>query len=138
MITPSLNLDFVSASLDSRITFARALNTASRVNSSGLFEVVNADVPRFDYDPLTLACRGLLIEESRINIMPTSNVFTGWANSGATVSASTETSPDGTTNATLVTGFDPEVMYYRIGVKTGGFTSGTAVVRLGREDKDRH
>lgn len=36
------------------------------------------------------------------------------------------------------TGFDPEVMYYRIGVKTGGFTSGTAVVRLGREDKDRH
>lgn len=36
------------------------------------------------------------------------------------------------------TGFDPEIMYYRIGVKTGGFTSGTAVVRLGREDKDRH
>jgi hypothetical protein len=33
------------------------------------------------------------------------------------------------------TGFEPEVMYYRIGVKTGGFTSGTAVVRLGREDK---
>jgi hypothetical protein len=33
------------------------------------------------------------------------------------------------------TGFDPEVMYYRIGVKTGGYTSGTAVVRLGREDK---
>lgn len=36
------------------------------------------------------------------------------------------------------TGFDPEIMYYRIGVKTGGYTSGTAVVRLGREDKDRH
>jgi hypothetical protein len=35
------------------------------------------------------------------------------------------------------TGFDPEIMYYRIGVKTGGYTSGTAVVRLGREDKAR-
>lgn len=35
------------------------------------------------------------------------------------------------------TGFEPEVMYYRIGVKTGGYTSGTAVVRLGREDKAR-
>jgi hypothetical protein len=114
MITPSLNLDFVSASLDSRITFARALNTASRVNSSGLFEVVNADVPRFDYDPLTLVCRGLLVEESRINIMPTSNVFTGWTNSGATVSASTETSPDGTTNATLVTGVSGNLRIHRL------------------------
>lgn len=35
-------------------------------------------------------------------------------------------------------GFEPELMYYRIGVKTGGFTSGTANVRLGREDEDRH
>jgi hypothetical protein len=36
------------------------------------------------------------------------------------------------------TGFDPEFMWYRVGVKTSGFTSGTAVVRIGREDKDRH
>ena len=36
------------------------------------------------------------------------------------------------------TGFDPEFMWYRIGIKTGGYTSGTAVVRIGREDKDRH
>jgi hypothetical protein len=35
-------------------------------------------------------------------------------------------------------GFDPEFMWYRIGIKTGGYTSGTAVVRIGREDKDRH
>jgi hypothetical protein len=35
-------------------------------------------------------------------------------------------------------GFEPEIMYYRIGVKTGGFTSGTIEARLGREDKDRH
>lgn len=35
-------------------------------------------------------------------------------------------------------GFEPEFMWYRVGVKTGGFTSGTVVVRLGREDKDQH
>jgi hypothetical protein len=35
-------------------------------------------------------------------------------------------------------GFEPEIMWYRVGVKTGAFTSGTVVVRLGREDKDRH
>jgi hypothetical protein len=35
-------------------------------------------------------------------------------------------------------GFDPEIIYYRVGVKTGDYVSGSAVVRLGREDKDRH
>lgn len=35
-------------------------------------------------------------------------------------------------------GFDPEIIWYRAGVKTGAFTSGPVVVRLGREDKDRH
>ena len=35
-------------------------------------------------------------------------------------------------------GFEPELMWYRVGVKTGDFTSGTVVVRLGREDEDRH
>lgn len=30
------------------------------------------------------------------------------------------------------TGMEPEVMWYRIGVKTGAFTSGTVDVRLGQ------
>lgn len=30
-------------------------------------------------------------------------------------------------------GMEPEVMWYRVGVKTGGFTSGTVVVRLGQD-----
>lgn len=35
-------------------------------------------------------------------------------------------------------GFEPENMYYRIGVKSGAFTSGSVTVRIGREDKDVH
>ena len=35
------------------------------------------------------------------------------------------------------TGYEPEVMYYRIGVKTGGYTSGTADVRLGYDPQQR-
>jgi len=36
-------------------------------------------------------------------------------------------------------GFDPEVMYYRIGVKANGLNTGEqTTVRIGREDKDRH
>lgn len=30
-------------------------------------------------------------------------------------------------------GLEPEVMWYRIGVPTGGYTSGTVVVRIGQE-----
>ena len=66
-VLPSLALDFTTANLDSRVTFTRALDTATRINSSGQLEVVLADTPRFDYDPTTLACKGLLIEESRVN-----------------------------------------------------------------------
>lgn len=67
---PALVLDFLTTtSLDSRVTFTRALNTATRINSSGLVEIVNANVPRFDYNPTTLAPRGLLIEETRTNLL---------------------------------------------------------------------
>ena len=85
MITPAFTLDFTGATLDSRITFSRTLNTATRINSSGFLEIVNADTARFDY---TLgsggACKGLLIEEARTNIVPASNNFSGTSwNKGA-------------------------------------------------------
>jgi hypothetical protein len=35
-------------------------------------------------------------------------------------------------------GFDPEFRQYRIGVKTGGYTSGTVNVRIGEEDREQH
>lgn len=34
-------------------------------------------------------------------------------------------------------GFEPEVVWYRAGVKTGGFTSGTVDVRLGYDPQQR-
>lgn len=35
-------------------------------------------------------------------------------------------------------GFDPEYMWYRVGIKTGDYTSGTAVIRVGHEDQEEH
>jgi hypothetical protein len=66
---PALALNFLSGTLDPRITFTRSGNTATRINSSGAIELVNANLPRFDYDPVTLASKGLLIEEQRINLL---------------------------------------------------------------------
>jgi hypothetical protein len=68
-ILPRMALDFTTASLDSRVTLARSGNTATCVNSSGSIALVNANLPRFDFNPTTLVCNGLLIEEARTNLL---------------------------------------------------------------------
>ncbi len=40
---------------------------ATVVNSQGLIETVPANPARFDHDPVSLALKGLLLEESRTN-----------------------------------------------------------------------
>jgi hypothetical protein len=62
-------LDFTTAILDSRVTFTRSGNTATVTNSSGVIVGINANLPRFDFDPTTLICKGLLIEEARANVL---------------------------------------------------------------------
>jgi hypothetical protein len=61
--------------------------------------------PRFDFDPVTLAARGLLVEESRTNLLTYSEQFdnAAWTKIGASVTANSVTSPDGTTNADTIT-----------------------------------
>jgi hypothetical protein len=66
---PALLLNFVNTTaLDSRITFTRA-TTATVTGSNGVIQSSAINDPRFDYDPVTLASKGLLIEEQRINLL---------------------------------------------------------------------
>jgi hypothetical protein len=109
-ILPKLALDFTTASLDPRVTFTRAGNTATVVNSTGDVVLINADLPRFDFNSLTLACKGLLIEESRTNLFTYSEDFSDvfWIKTGMLAFGSGSvvdaiTSPDGTINADLLT-----------------------------------
>jgi hypothetical protein len=101
MITPSVSFDFTTASLDPRVTFTRSGATATVVNSSGVIQGVAADTPRFNYNPSTLACTGLLIEEAQTNLSLYSEQLNqvSWTLAGATVSANAINSPDGTLNA---------------------------------------
>jgi len=105
-VLPRISLDFTNAVLDPRISFLRSGNTATVTNSSGLVESVNADIPRFDYDPLTLACKGLLIESSSVNTLLGSGNISGtlpWVVLRATISGTYVTAPDGTnTGAKIV------------------------------------
>jgi hypothetical protein len=59
------------------------------------------NAPRFDYDPVTLAAKGLLIEEQRANLLTYSAQFddVAWSKTRCTVTANATASPDGTTNA---------------------------------------
>ena len=68
-ILPNLDLDFTSGNLDSRITFTRTGNTATVINSSGVIQLVSADTPRFQHNPTTLKRQGLLIEQTRTNLL---------------------------------------------------------------------
>lgn len=101
-ISPTLNLDFTDASMDLAgrgITFTRA-SSATRVNASGLIELVGNDVARRDYDPLGLYNRGLLIEESRTNLTNYSDLSSNRSLTGATQDATPIVVPTGATSTT--------------------------------------
>jgi hypothetical protein len=73
---PTLLLNFLSGTtLDSRVTFTRG-TTATFVGSNGLLQTAAINTPRFDFDPVTLAPRGLLVEEQRANRTLQSEDFT--------------------------------------------------------------
>jgi hypothetical protein len=76
----SLNIQFATdKSLTARKgptpTFTRA-STATFVGSDGLIQSAAINAARFDHDPVTLACKGLLIEESRTNLVFPSDTLT--------------------------------------------------------------
>lgn len=90
----------VKSTATGTITFSRA-STATRVNSSGLIETVSTNTPRLDYNPATLAPRGLLVEEQRTNLFLRSAEFqtTSWTKVISTVTADQAVSPSGATDA---------------------------------------
>lgn len=96
---PSLNLTLTST-LDPRITFTRA-SSGTYFNSSGVLSTAATDTARFDYNPATLAAKGLLIEEARTNVFTYSEQFdnAAWAKVNATVTANAVAAPDSATTA---------------------------------------
>lgn len=103
-VLPKLTLDFTTASLDARVTFTRTTNStnpATYVNSSGVVTAATNNEPRFDYDPVSLICKGLLVEESRANNFLHSEDFSNgaWTPTSVGVSTNSTNSPAGTLTA---------------------------------------
>lgn len=88
--------DLTAGSLPPVLSVARA-STATRVNAAGLIVTEAANAARFDYDPLTHVCRGLLIEPQRTYMAAgawTNVLGTGWVMaSGASATGVSAASP---------------------------------------------
>ena len=68
-IRPTLDLNFAATkTLDRRITFTRD-GVGTYVDDMGIIKYSPNNTPRFDHDPVTGESLGLLIEESRTNIL---------------------------------------------------------------------
>lgn len=103
LLVPSLNLDFTQGVLPQGLSFSRA-STATYFDVNGVMQTAGVGQARFDYDPVSHAALGLLIEEQRTNSTRYSNDFTNgaWTKSDTSVSSGF-VSPDGNSNACLVT-----------------------------------
>jgi len=101
---PTLNFQFAgSTTLDPLITFTRA-STGTFFNSAGVLTSAATNAPRLDYNPSTLAAQGLLIEESRTNLLTYSAELdnAAWGRTNVNLAANATASPDGTVNADLL------------------------------------
>jgi hypothetical protein len=104
---PTLDFDFIgdAPSLtpvigSATLAVTRAGATATRVNSAGLIEAVAADTARFDFDPVTLECKGLLVEEARTNLcLQSENLATTWSNVRSSEAVNVVVAPSGATTA---------------------------------------
>ncbi len=119
---PSLGMDFVYDAdgrytlngtpyndLSSFLTAAGGSFTRASIgtyfDSTGTLQTAASGTPRFDYDPVTHAAKGILIEESRTNLLTKSSEFdasSAWHAFWISVTPDTLIAPDGTSTADLV------------------------------------
>ena len=93
-----------SAPASSFFLWGAQLEQVTYQTTPGAYNATTASAyygPRFDYDPVTLAPRGLLIEKQRTNLLTYSQDWTNaaWSKANVTVTAAATTSPDGAVNA---------------------------------------
>ena len=104
---PRVDWNFAAVKkLDPRIKYRRQYN-ASYTDEFGIIRQVAENEPRFDHDPITGECKGLLLEDGRSNLVASSEdmneSFGSWVNNGIGGRYTDTTgviSPDGTTGST--------------------------------------
>ena len=88
----------------SKLSGATRASSGSFIGSNGLLQTVGNNVPRFEYNPITLAPLGVLFEPAATNISLQSEAADAavWIKEYVTVAANTAVAPDGNLTADLV------------------------------------
>jgi len=102
---PSFDRNFLTGQLGAGAVFTRA-STGTYYNASGVLVSAAINTPRFDYDPVTLQLKGLLLEDASTNLLLQSGnmASANWPPVGSvaappTVTGNNATAPDGTLTA---------------------------------------
>jgi hypothetical protein len=129
---PSLSFNFIDGSAFSpQITFTRA-STATYFDSAGVLQSAAIDAPRFDYNPATLAARGLLIEEARTNSIRNNTMQGAVAGTPGTLPTDwsfVSTQGNGLTTTIVGTGTENGISY--IDYRFNGTTVNTNTIVIG-------
>ena len=98
-VTNGLNIYIQDAQLEQGLVATSVIETTTAPVSAGLL----GDMPRLDYSG-GATCPSLLLEPSRVNNLPYSEYFdTDWVKSNASITSNYATSPEGVSNASLMT-----------------------------------
>jgi hypothetical protein len=137
-VAPTLDYRFAldrreieAISLTDRLTYTGATN-GTFVNRSGLIERATTDQPRFDHGPASRQSLGLLVEESRENLLLRSEEFDNsyWAKIRASVVPNVITAPDGTLTADKLVE-DTQVGPHHVNRVSFSFTNGVSYTLSG-------
>ena len=133
--TALLALDFTTGTMPTAVTFTRADSTAraTYIDASGYVKTVTAaGDPRFDYDPVTLAPRGLLVEGNVTNFITQSQALSGYTayNMMAISIDGTVTDPMGGTETKKIAGTAGPAFhgFLRNGTNAGAATTVTVSI----------
>jgi hypothetical protein len=120
-VRPSLDLRFALAKkLDPRITFTRG-STGTYFGPDGLMKTAGVNEPRFDHDPISGQSLGLLIEESRQNLLTYSEDFSdaSWIKVSSSISTNQIASPDGLITAEKLVEDTANAQHFVLKTRTG-------------------
>jgi hypothetical protein len=125
---PGRVFSFTGSVFDPGVTFTRA-SVASYYDAAGVLQSAAVDAPRQDYDPATLAARGLLLEEARTNGIRNNTMAGGVAGSPGTIPTTWNfnATPTGLTR-TLAFGVEDGVAY--MDVRYAGTPTATGTTNI--------
>src|SRR5712664_156261 len=124
---PKLDLKFTAA-LPQVVNYTRA-GSRSCFSSAGLLVTLSANTPCLDYNPTTLNAAGLLIEESRTNLLIQSQFASGWTGGNASITQAAAVGPDGVGGSAIkLVEAATTSQHLMSKVTTGTITAGQTVV----------